>query len=76
MAALERCFLASPGPVESSSGEVGPVMKGGQYGAFGAVTLEKGKLDLSQKQSTSSPEVSFQNLSSGLELILMLVNLN
>ncbi|MBA0771769.1 hypothetical protein Gotri_007246 [Gossypium trilobum] len=60
VASLERCFLAPPAPVESASsgsGEVGPVMKGGQYGAFGAVTLEKGKLDLSQKQSTSSPEL-------------------
>ncbi|MBA0655334.1 hypothetical protein Goklo_007830 [Gossypium klotzschianum] len=61
VASLERCFLAPPAPVESASsgsGEVGPVMKGGQYGAFGAVTLEKGKLDLSQKQSTSSPELA------------------
>ncbi|XWS62528.1 hypothetical protein CRYUN_Cryun06bG0019200 [Craigia yunnanensis] len=33
-------------------------MKGGKYGAFGAVTLEKGKLDMSQKQSTSSPELA------------------
>ncbi|MBA0833688.1 hypothetical protein Goarm_006113 [Gossypium armourianum] len=60
VASLERCFLAPPAPVESASsgsGEVGPVMKGGQYGAFGAVTLEKGKLDMSQKQSTSSPEL-------------------
>lgn len=53
-AALERCFQA---PCSSSgSGELGPVMKG-QYGAFGAVTLEKSKLDLSQKQAKSSPEV-------------------
>ncbi|KAK8518644.1 hypothetical protein V6N12_011891 [Hibiscus sabdariffa] len=60
-AALERCFSASPSPValgSSGSGEVGPVMKGGQYGAFGAVTLEKGKLDLTQKQTTSSPELA------------------
>ncbi|KHG04044.1 Ribonuclease 3 [Gossypium arboreum] len=60
VAALERCFSAPPAPVEtgsSGSGEVGPVMKGGKYGAFGAVTLEKGKLDMSQKQSTSSPEL-------------------
>ena len=60
VAALERCFLAPSAPVASGSGEVGPIMKGGKYGAFGAVTLEKGKLDMSQKQSTSSPEVSFQ----------------
>lgn len=29
----------------------------GQHGAFGAVTLEKSKLDLSQKSTKSSPEV-------------------
>lgn len=52
MALLERCFV---GP--SVTGGFGPVMKG-QYGALGAVTLEKGKLDMSQKQSKSSPEVS------------------
>ncbi|PKI74833.1 hypothetical protein CRG98_004605 [Punica granatum] len=49
---LERCFR---GPSSSSSTDFGPVMKG-QYGAFGAVTLEKGKLDMAQKQSVSSPE--------------------
>ncbi|XP_022762884.1 protein RETICULATA-RELATED 1, chloroplastic-like [Durio zibethinus] len=67
VAALERCFSAPPAPVESGSSgsvEVGPVMKvgpgkGAKYGAFGAVTLEKAKLDLSQKQSTpSSPELA------------------
>ncbi|TQD87989.1 hypothetical protein C1H46_026487 [Malus baccata] len=51
MAMMERCFA---GP--SAPGGLGPVMKG-QYGAFGAVTLEKGKLDMSQKQSKSSPEL-------------------
>lgn len=56
IALLERCFFSSSGVPSSSS--LGPVMKG-QYGAFGAVTLEKGKVDTSQKQSTSSPEVSF-----------------
>ncbi|KAE8671136.1 hypothetical protein F3Y22_tig00111993pilonHSYRG00121 [Hibiscus syriacus] len=60
VAALERCFLAPPAPMVSGSGEVGPVMKVGKYGAFGAVTLEKGKIDLSKKQSTSNPEVGFQ----------------
>lgn len=45
------------GSASSSRGEFGPVMKG-KYGAFGAVTLEKGKLDLSQKESKVSPEVS------------------
>lgn len=65
IAVLERCFRASPSSngsdlasSSSSSGEVGPVMKG-EYGAFGAVTLEKSKLDMSQKQTKSSPEVSF-----------------
>ncbi|KAM1331990.1 hypothetical protein TB1_043640 [Malus domestica] len=52
MAMLERCFV---GP--SVPGGFGPVMKG-QYGAFGAVTLEKGELDMSQKQSKSSPETA------------------
>ncbi|XP_073065826.1 uncharacterized protein [Primulina eburnea] len=60
VARLERCFLASP-PVtdapSSSAPDFGPVMKG-QYGAFGAVTLEKSKLDLTQKQTKSSPELS------------------
>lgn len=64
--ALERCFAASqdsdPPSCSSSSsswlasGMMAPVMKG-QYGAFGAVTLEKSKLDLSQKTTKSSPEV-------------------
>lgn len=62
---LERCFQGSPAldhPTSSSSSTVmfAPVMKGGKYGALGSVTLEKGKLDLSSKQQTSStPEVSF-----------------
>uniref|UniRef100_A0A2P2K405 Uncharacterized protein MANES_10G130100 n=1 Tax=Rhizophora mucronata TaxID=61149 RepID=A0A2P2K405_RHIMU len=56
VAALERCYLA-PAPPLVASGKFGPTMKG-KYGAFGAVTLEKGKLDMSQKQSQSSPEVA------------------
>ncbi|KAM1092855.1 hypothetical protein ACFX19_020376 [Malus domestica] len=52
MAMMERCFARPSAP-----GGLGPVMKG-QYGAFGAVTLEKGKLDMSQKQSKSSPETA------------------
>ncbi|KAK4749964.1 hypothetical protein SAY87_027413 [Trapa incisa] len=53
--ALERCFQA---PCSSSgSTEAGPVMKG-QYGALGSVTLEKSKLDLSQKQAKTSPELA------------------
>lgn len=55
---LERCFVASPASAGvPSSSCLNPVMKS-QYGAFGAVTLEKGKLDMSQKQSMFSPEVS------------------
>ncbi|KAK9287220.1 hypothetical protein L1049_015633 [Liquidambar formosana] len=70
IALLERCFRASPSsdssPASSSSSsfgsgsssvQLGPVMKG-QYGAFGAVTLEKSKLDMSQKQSKSGPETA------------------
>jgi hypothetical protein len=53
VAALERCFSAPPAPVV---GDFGPVMKG-KFGSLGAVTLEKGKLDMSQKQSQSTPEV-------------------
>ncbi|KAL2968804.1 hypothetical protein AAZX31_15G045500 [Glycine max] len=49
---LERCFNA---PVSSHLPSIS--MKGGQYGAFGAVTLEKSKLDLSQKQTSFSPEL-------------------
>lgn len=63
VAFLERCFLESPAldhPVSSSTVMFAPVMKGGsKYGAFGTVTLEKAKLDLSQKEeTTSSPEVT------------------
>uniref|UniRef100_A0A7N2LM74 Uncharacterized protein n=1 Tax=Quercus lobata TaxID=97700 RepID=A0A7N2LM74_QUELO len=61
---LERCLVAPPALSDiavssssSSSSMLSPVMKG-QYGAFGAVTLEKGKLDMSQKQSQSSPETA------------------
>ncbi|CAL5438834.1 unnamed protein product [Camellia sinensis] len=65
MALLERCFRASPpsdSPSLASSSSLDvmydPVMKG-QYGAFGAATLEKSKLDMSQKQqSKSSPETA------------------
>lgn len=52
---LERCFMAPPA---ASAAIISPVMKG-EYGSLGAVTLEKGKLDMSQKQSKSSPEVCF-----------------
>ncbi|KAA8536529.1 hypothetical protein F0562_029007 [Nyssa sinensis] len=67
IAGLERCFRASPpsdspslssaSSSPSSSVMYGPVMKG-EYGAFGAVTLEKSKLDLTQKQSNFSPETA------------------
>ncbi|CAH9130697.1 unnamed protein product [Cuscuta epithymum] len=66
---LERCFQASP-PADSpdclsstssapSTVMYAPVMKGGgKYGSIGAVTLEKPKLDLSQKQKEISPELA------------------
>ncbi|XP_019169722.1 PREDICTED: protein RETICULATA-RELATED 1, chloroplastic-like isoform X2 [Ipomoea nil] len=65
VSALERCFQASP-PADcpSSTSSPGspvmfaPVMKGGKYGSLGAVTLEKSKLDMTQKQTKSSPELS------------------
>ncbi|CAL9079353.1 hypothetical protein MUK42_27194 [Musa troglodytarum] len=63
--ALERCFALSPesGPPSclssaATSRAAMPVMKGGKYGAFGAVTLEKSKLDLSQKTRRTSPELA------------------
>ncbi|KAK9162203.1 hypothetical protein Syun_003105 [Stephania yunnanensis] len=64
---LERCFSASPDlnsaavPSSSNSSSFsssgGPVMKG-QYGAFGAVTLEKSKLDMSKSQTKFTPETA------------------
>lgn len=59
---LERCFQTSPdapSSTPSSSLEFGPTMKGGQYGAFGAVTLEKSKLDMTKKETKISPQVVF-----------------
>ncbi|CAM8907431.1 unnamed protein product [Rhodiola kirilowii] len=46
VAVLERCFAASPASTSSATNHMdsGVLMKG-QYGAFGAVTLEKSKLD-------------------------------
>lgn len=68
VALLERCFVgpcptpgSDPSISAASSSSFGPVMKG-QYGSLGSVTLEKSKLDLSQKQSRSSPEVSCSDL--------------
>ncbi|KAL1534275.1 protein RETICULATA-RELATED 1, chloroplastic-like [Salvia divinorum] len=54
---LERCFQAPPDAPSSSSVGFGPTMKGGQYGAFGAVTLEKSKLDMTKKETKSSPQL-------------------
>ncbi|KAM6554360.1 hypothetical protein CsatB_015122 [Cannabis sativa] len=51
VALLERCFVAE----QASS--MGPVMKD-KFGSLGAVTLEKSKLDLTQKQSRTSPETA------------------
>ncbi|KAK7246845.1 hypothetical protein RIF29_41715 [Crotalaria pallida] len=48
---LERCFAAPPPP------DAAVVMKGGQYGALGSVTLEKSKLDMTQKQTKSTPQL-------------------
>ena len=39
-----------------------PEMKGGKFGSVGAVTLEKGKLDMTQKKVESTPEVSLSLL--------------
>ncbi|GAY67181.1 hypothetical protein CUMW_254540 [Citrus unshiu] len=54
---LERCYKAPSALPSGSTAEYGPLMKGGQYGAFGAVTLEKGKLDTTQQQSETTPEL-------------------
>ncbi|CAH2044362.1 unnamed protein product [Thlaspi arvense] len=65
---LERCLqLASSGELDpsssgssyaaSSAARMSPVMKGGKFGSVGAVTLEKGKLDMTQKKVESSPEL-------------------
>lgn len=61
---MERCLSLSPdsGTPSCSSSSVSSgsstVMKGGKkYGAIGAVTLEKSKLDLSQKTRKSNPQV-------------------
>lgn len=64
MDALERCF-SLPSVSEATSGSspaatpapLMPVMKGGKYGAIGAVTLEKSKLDLSKETMRYNPEV-------------------
>ncbi|KAK9096015.1 hypothetical protein Sjap_021512 [Stephania japonica] len=70
---LERCFTASPdsnsaaaeaataAAVSTFSSSGGAVMKG-QYGAFGAVTLEKSKLDMAKPQTKFTPESGDQML--------------
>ncbi|KAL0856285.1 hypothetical protein Bca101_061438 [Brassica carinata] len=66
---LERClqlpFSGDSAPSSSSSisasspsAQMCPVMKGGKFGSVGAVTLEKGKLDMTQKKVESSPEIA------------------
>ncbi|CAL0306522.1 unnamed protein product [Lupinus luteus] len=70
---LERCFESTSGigageslsSSSSSSSSFGPVMKG-QYGSLSSVTLEKSKLDTSQKQTKSSPELDIGGGSGGL----------
>ncbi|KAH0923377.1 hypothetical protein HID58_023395 [Brassica napus] len=62
---LERCLQLqfSGGSGTSSSGSASPSaqmcpeMKGGKFGSVGAVTLEKGKLDMTQKKVESTPEL-------------------
>lgn len=60
---LERCFRTTPDYAPSTPSSMPPsavlstVMKG-QYGAFGAVTLDKKKLDLSEQTRKSSPETA------------------
>ncbi|KAF3569212.1 hypothetical protein DY000_02011349 [Brassica cretica] len=67
---LERCFqlpfsgYSSPSSSSisisassSPTAQMCPVMKGGKFGSVGAVTLEKGKLDMTQKKVESSPEI-------------------
>ena len=82
---LERCFQlpfsGDSSPSSSSisisassspSAQMCPVMKGGKFGSVGAVTLEKGKLDMTQKKVESSPEVS---LSKGFAFYLLSLSL-
>ncbi|GAU32733.1 hypothetical protein TSUD_101540 [Trifolium subterraneum] len=56
---FERC-LAAPSAPSSASHNVNPVMKG-KYGAFGAVTIEKSKVEFAQQQTKkSSPETKLK----------------
>ncbi|KAK8966510.1 hypothetical protein KSP40_PGU022396 [Platanthera guangdongensis] len=56
---LERCFAATThsGPSSSSAGVISPTTKK-EFGAHGTVTLQKSKLDLSQKTTKLSPELA------------------
>ncbi|KFK27747.1 hypothetical protein AALP_AA8G423900 [Arabis alpina] len=49
---------SSSGSFTVSAAQMCPVMKGGKFGSVGAVTLEKGKLDMTQKIVESSPEIA------------------
>ncbi|KAJ4900511.1 hypothetical protein Rs2_14462 [Raphanus sativus] len=65
---LERCLQlqfsgelgtsSSSGSAASPSAQMRPEMKGGKFGSVGAVTLEKGKLDMTQKKVESTPEIA------------------
>ncbi|CAF2015470.1 unnamed protein product [Brassica oleracea var. botrytis] len=63
---LERCLQlqfsgelgASSSGSASPSAQMCPEMKGGKFGSVGAVTLEKGKLDMTQKKVESTPEIA------------------
>lgn len=76
---LERCFQALPAagvsnslesPSSSYSTSPSPMMQSkemkGKHGAFGAVTLEKPKLDATQKQTVSGPEIAVGGGGGGL----------
>lgn len=60
IAHLERCLVVpseSQSSTSSGSAIFAPTMKG-KFGSMGAVTLEKSKLDMTQKQTRSSPELA------------------
>lgn len=59
IANLERCFGAAAASTSSSTPSMScTTMKGSNYGAFGAVTLEKSKLDMTKPETKTSPEVA------------------
>ncbi|KAI3888665.1 hypothetical protein MKW92_011649 [Papaver armeniacum] len=58
IANLERCFGAAASSTSSSTPSMScTTMKGSNYGAFGAVTLEKSKLDMTKPETKTSPEL-------------------